>query len=185
MFFIPELFLLGALRLTQCLVVSIKSVLTLFGPVSITANVQKSVAQTTPLCQLRLRSYHKPTGIIFRWSHYAIPWVQLKSVVISSFLSLLLLLISVAFFTLIERKVLGYIMLRRGPNSPSLAGLLIPFADAIKLLGKPFIIPFLGSYFLIFFSCFVLFLVPAALWLLAQPPSFNCVWSLPLLSLLV
>jgi len=38
---------------------------------------------------------------------------------VSSFLSLISLLISVGFFTLIERKVLAYIILRKGPNKPS------------------------------------------------------------------
>ena len=51
-------------------------------------------------------------------------------------LTLILVIVAVAFFTLIERKVLGYIHLRKGPNKPGPAGVLVPFADAVKLFLK-------------------------------------------------
>nr|YP_010251088.1 NADH dehydrogenase subunit 1 [Chouioia cunea]QTW90622.1 NADH dehydrogenase subunit 1 [Chouioia cunea] len=46
------------------------------------------------------------------------------------------ILISIAFLTLLERKILGYIQLRKGPNKVSFMGLLQPFSDAIKLFIK-------------------------------------------------
>jgi len=51
------------------------------------------------------------------------------------------LLISIAFFTLAERKFLAYRQLRKGPNKPRLIGLPQPVADAVKLFSKEQIKP--------------------------------------------
>ena len=134
-------------------------------------NAQRSVAPTIPLCQLRLRFCLRPLGVIFRWCATTIIWDKFKSYEVASIISLLLLLVSVAFFTLIERKVLGYIILRRGPSKPSLSGLLVPFADALKLLAKPFLITTASSPILTRFSCFLLFFIPSLLWVFVQTSS--------------
>nr|AVR57494.1 NADH dehydrogenase subunit 1 [Entomoneis sp.] len=51
------------------------------------------------------------------------------------------LLISVAYFTIAERKIMGAIQMRRGPNVTGYIGLLQPLADGAKLFAKETIIP--------------------------------------------
>lgn len=54
---------------------------------------------------------------------------------------LVLVLVNIAFITLLERKILGYSQRRLGPNKPSFIGILQPMADAVKLFIKNFIFP--------------------------------------------
>merc|ERR1712226_1499211 len=51
------------------------------------------------------------------------------------------LLISVAYFTLVERKIMGSIQRRKGPNVIGFLGLLQPLADGLKLFVKETIFP--------------------------------------------
>lgn len=51
------------------------------------------------------------------------------------------LLISVAYFTIAERKIMGSIQIRKGPNSVGFFGLLQPFSDGAKLFLKEIIVP--------------------------------------------
>lgn len=77
---------------------------------------------------------------------------------------LLPLLIAIAFFTLAERKCMGAIQRRRGPNVIGLFGLLQPLADGAKLLLKETIVPSHSNVSLFFFAPLLTFFLSLVGW---------------------
>jgi NADH-quinone oxidoreductase subunit H len=74
------------------------------------------------------------------------------------------LLIAVAYFTLAERKIMGAIQRRRGPNVVGVFGLLQPLADGAKLLLKETIIPSNANTILFILAPIISFLLSLLGW---------------------
>ena len=74
------------------------------------------------------------------------------------------LLISVAYFTLAERKIMGSIQRRRGPNVIGYLGLLQPLADGLKLFVKETILPSNSNLFLFILAPLLTFILSLIGW---------------------
>lgn len=76
------------------------------------------------------------------------------------------MLISVAFLTLLERKILRYIQIRKGPNKVGIIGLFQPFSDAIKLLNKELFYVYKSNYNFFYMCPIIRFTIIIIMWLM-------------------
>ena len=74
------------------------------------------------------------------------------------------LLISVAYFTIAERKLMGIIQRRKGPNVIGFIGLLQPLADGLKLFAKETILPSNSNLFVFLFAPALTFILSLIGW---------------------
>nr|YP_010417803.1 NADH dehydrogenase subunit 1 [Precis milonia]USF17962.1 NADH dehydrogenase subunit 1 [Precis milonia] len=100
--------------------------------------------------------------------------LDLLNIFIGMLILIVGVLIGVAFLTLLERKVLGYVQIRKGPNKMGYMGILQPFCDAIKLFSKEQVYLNYSNYLVYYFSPIMSFILSLMIWMLI-PYLFNMI----------
>lgn len=95
------------------------------------------------------------------WNLYAMDlfWILVKIVAI-----LVPLLVTIAYTTWAERRIIGIMQLRKGPNYVGIFGLLQPIADAVKLIHKEIIMPTVANRLVFIAAPVVAFTLSLAAW---------------------
>nr|AXP84556.1 NADH dehydrogenase subunit 1 [Perumytilus purpuratus] len=117
-------------------------------------------------------------SIIF-FVYWALMWVILVS------LPFICALLAVGFFTLFERKLLGSIMLRKGPDKVGFMGILQPFSDAGKLFCKEVVMPSRSNIVPYLLAPVFMLSISLALWILYPFSSMSLLFIFGVLQFLV
>ncbi len=152
--------------------------------------------QTTYLCALFFLESTLISNVLIKISYLVLNFFNLILFVVVSIyeffiMDLLMLifllvgvLLSVAFFTLLERKVMASSQRRKGPDVVGFWGILQPIADGLKLVIKESVIPYPASSFLFFVAALLPFVMAFSAWIflpLSSAPLADISAGLPLL----
>lgn len=88
----------------------------------------------------------------------------LLKLILIDLIKIICLLISIAYYTLAERKIMAAIQRRKGPNVVGFFGLLQPLADGLKLLSKELLIPTTANSRIFLFAPFLILVLSLVSW---------------------
>ena len=97
-------------------------------------------------------------GLTYEWAA-ELGWILLQILAVIG-----PLLIAVAYLTLAERRVIGFMQLRKGPNVVGPFGMFQPFADALKLMAKETILPAGANKVVFLFAPMLTFILSLVAW---------------------
>jgi NADH-quinone oxidoreductase subunit H len=101
------------------------------------------------------------TDTLWPWVLFVWPWIKIPVLIVVIIVPVLL---SVAYLTYWERKIIGWMQLRKGPNVVGPLGLLQPFADGVKLFFKETVIPSGANPVIFLLSPMITFVLALVAW---------------------
>lgn len=109
-------------------------------------------------------------GVVIEWHQGALSWSHCNKfycllTLLYIVLIIIFVLVTVSFYTLYERKILGGAHVRLGPNIVGIWGFLQPFADAVKLFTKELFLPLKSNFMLYLISPSLIVVIRILVWM--------------------